>query len=241
MNRLTGKVCIVTGGAQGLGRAIVDAYANEGAAVVVSLDLKEVDYGKPNVRSKVLDTTDRAGVEALVAEIAAEFGRIDVIVNNAGILRDGLCHKLSEEDWNASMDVNLKAPHYLVAAAAPHLMSQGTGSIITLSSIIGLYGNVGQVCYSATKAAVIAMSKSWTKELSRRGGKIRANVIAPGFISTPMLDSMPQDILAELCKKVLFKEPGKPEDIANAAVFFASDESRYITGQVLEISGGVSL
>ena len=238
MNRLAGKVCIVTGGAQGLGRAIVEAYADQGAEAVFAVDLKEVDYAKPNVRAKLLNMTDRPGVEALVAEVVAEFGRIDVIVNNAGVLRDALCHKMTEEEWNTSLDVNLKGPHYLVAAAALQLMGQETASIITLGSIIGLYGNVGQVNYAATKAGVIGMSKSWTRELSRRGAKIRANVIAPGFISTPMLDSIPEQMLAAMCEKILFKEPGTPEDISYGALYLASEEAGYTTGAVLTIDGG---
>lgn len=241
MLRLDGKVCIVTGGAQGIGRAIAELYAAEGAKMVIVGDLQDTTFEEPNIRLEKLNTTNRGEIDSLVKKIWDEFGQIDVIVNNAGITRDALCNKMTEEQWDLVIDVNLKGPHNLVAAAAPYLMEQGHCSIITMSSIIGLYGNVGQANYSATKAGVIAMSKTWTKELSRRGGKIRANVIAPGFISTPILNSMPEKIIDSMKEKVLFKELGSVTDIAYAALYLASDESKYVTSQVLEVSGGISL
>lgn len=241
MGRLAGKVCIVTGAAQGIGRAITDLFAHEGAEVVFALDLQEAKYEQANIRAVKLNTTDRAGVVALVTAIHDEFKHIDVVVNNAGITRDALTHKMTEDQWNLVLDVNLKAPHYMVAAVGPLMMAQGTGSIVNISSIVGLYGNVGQANYAATKAGIVAMSKCWTKEFSRKGGRIRSNCIAPGFIATPILASMPEEILAGMRQKVLFKELGQPEDIANTALFLASDESKYMTGQVLEVSGGISL
>jgi len=241
MSRLNGKVCIVTGGAQGIGRAIAQLYASQGAKMVIVGDLQDTTFEQPNIRPEKLNTTNRTETEAFVKKIWEEFGQIDVIVNNAGITRDALCNKMTEEQWNLVIDVNLKGPHNMVAAAGPYLMEQGYGSIITMGSIIGLYGNIGQANYSATKAGVIAMSKTWTKELSRRGGKIRANVIAPGFISTPILDSMPEKIIDSMKEKVLFKELGNVSDVAYGALYLASDESSYVTGQVLEISGGISL
>ena len=241
MKRLEGKVCIVTGAAQGIGRAIVDTFVREGAKAVIAIDIQDVAYDAAQIEAVKQDTTDKAGIAAVVDAVWQEHGRIDVIVNNAGITRDALCHKMTEEQWNLVIDINLKAPHYMVACASPYLMEQGFGSIITISSIIGLYGNVGQVNYAATKAGVIAMSKSWTKELSRRGGTVRSNVIAPGFIFTPILQSMPGEILDGMKQKILFKELGEAQDIANAALFFASDDASYVTGQVLEVSGGISL
>ncbi len=241
MNRLNGKVCLVTGGSQGIGRAIVDLFAAEGAEVVYSLDLQKSEFSQPNVVSRILNTTDSLATRALVDEVKQKHGRIDVIVNNAGITRDALVSKMTEEQWNAVIDVNLKGPFYMVQAAANYLMEQATASIITLSSVVGLYGNVGQANYAATKAGVIAMSKSWTKELSRRGANIRANAIAPGFINTPILQTMPTNIIDGMKAKVLFKRLGEAKDVANLALFLASDESSYITGQVLEVSGGLSI
>lgn len=237
--RLKNKVCLVTGGAQGIGKAIVTRFSEEGAEIVYALDLQALDYQLDNVESVLINTTDRDGIKTLIQEIIDKHGRIDVVVNNAGITRDALAHKMTEDQWNLVIDVNMKAPHYMVSEVGPHMMAQGFGSIISISSIIGLYGNVGQVNYAATKAGIIAMTKSWTKELSRKGAKIRANAIAPGFISTPILASMPEKIIEDMKSKVLFGELGEPEDIANACLFFASDESKYVTGQVMEVSGGI--
>jgi 3-oxoacyl-[acyl-carrier protein] reductase len=241
MNRLNGKVCIVTGGSQGIGRAIVELFATEGAEVVYSLDLQKAEFAQANVVSKILNTTNSLATRTVVDDIKEKHGHIDVIVNNAGITRDALVAKMTEEQWNAVIDVNLKGPFYMVQAAANYLMEQETASIITLSSVVGLYGNVGQANYAATKAGVIAMSKSWTKELSRRGANIRANAIAPGFINTAILQTMPPQIIEGMKQKVLFKKLGDVADVANLALFLASDESKYITGQVLEVSGGLSL
>lgn len=241
MNRLENKVCIVTGGAQGIGKAIVETYAREGAKVVVSVDMGETVSEYPNVESVKLNVTDREGVNKLVADVIAKYGSVDVIVNNAGITRDSLCHKMTEEQWDLVMDVNLKAPHYLVSAAAEQLMAQGTGSIINISSISGVYGNVGQANYAATKAGINGLTLTWTKELSRKGAKIRANSIAPGFIATPILESMPDKVLDSMREKILFRELGTPQNIADVALFLASDESEYITAQVIEVSGGIKI
>ncbi|SMC79500.1 SDR family oxidoreductase [Papillibacter cinnamivorans] len=241
MNRLEGKICIVTGAAQGIGRAIAELFAKEGAEMVFAADMQEAAYPEKNIRAVRLNTTDREGVNKLVADIVGEYSHIDVVVNNAGITRDALTPKMTEEQWNLVLDVNLKGPHYMAAAVGPVMMAQGGGSIVSISSIIGLYGNVGQVNYAATKSGIIAMSKCWTKEFSRKGAQVRANAVAPGFILTPILKSMPDEILDGMKNKTLFKKLGSPEDIANAVLFLAGDESRYMTGQVLEVSGGISL
>ncbi len=239
MNRLENKVCIVTGGAQGIGKAIVDTYAKEGAKVVYSVDMGETETEFSNVKSVSLNVTDKDGITNLVNDIIAEHGRIDVIVNNAGITRDSLVTKMTDDQWDLVIDVNLKAPHLLVQAASNQLMAQDTASIINISSISGVYGNVGQANYAATKAGVNGLMMSWTKELSRKGAKIRANSIAPGFIGTPMVAAMPEKVIEGMKSKVLFGELGTPQDVANVALFLGSDESAYMTGQVLEISGGI--
>ncbi len=241
MNRLENKVCIVTGGAQGIGKAIVETYAKAGAKVVYSVDMSETVTEFDNVKSISLNVTNKDGVTELVNKIIEEHGKIDVIVNNAGITRDSLVTKMTDEQWDLVIDINLKAPHILVQAAAAQLMTQETASIINISSISGVYGNVGQANYAATKAGVNGLMMTWTKELSRKGAKIRANSIAPGFISTPMVEAMPPEVLDGMRSKVLFKELGKPQDIANAALFLGSDESIYMTGQVLEVSGGIKI
>ncbi len=239
MGRLDNKVCIVTGGAQGIGNAIVETFAKENAKVVISVDMGETATSSANVKSVALNVTDKAGIEKLVEDTIAQYGSIDVIVNNAGITRDALVTKMTDEQWSQVIDVNLKAPHLLVQAASKQLMSQATASIINISSISGVYGNVGQANYAATKSGVNGLMMSWTKELSRKGAKIRANSIAPGFIATPMVEAMPPEIVEGMKSKVLFKELGKPEEIANVALFLASDDASYMTGQVLEVSGGI--
>ncbi len=239
MNRLENKVCIVTGGAQGIGKAIVDTYAQQGAKVVYSVDMGDTETTFSNVKSVSLNVTDKDGITKLVNDIIAEHGRIDVIVNNAGITRDSLVTKMTDDQWDLVIDVNLKAPHLLVQAASNQLMAQDTASIINISSISGVYGNVGQANYAATKAGVNGLMMSWTKELSRKGAKIRANSIAPGFIGTPMVAAMPEKVIEGMKSKVLFGELGTPQDVANVALFLGSDESAYMTGQVLEISGGI--
>ncbi len=239
MNRLENKVCIVTGGAQGIGKAIVETYAREGAKVVISVDMGETETTYANVKSVPLNVTDKDGITKLVQDTIAEYGSIDVIVNNAGITRDALVTKMTDDQWDLVIDVNLKAPHLLVQAAADQLMSQATASIINVSSISGIYGNVGQANYAATKAGVNGLMMSWTKELSRKGAKIRANSIAPGFIATPMVEAMPEKVIDGMKSKVLFGELGKPQNIADCALFLASDESSYMTGQILEVSGGI--
>lgn len=239
MKRLSGKVCIVTGGSQGIGRAIVETFAKEDARVVYSIDLNSADFAHDHIKAVTLNTTDREGMKALIDEIIETYGTVDVVVNNAGITRDALAHKMTDDQWQLVMDVNLKAPHLLVSLVGPYMMAKGKGSIISISSISGLYGNVGQANYAATKAGLIGMTKTWTKELSRKGANIRANAIAPGFIKTPILTSMPDQVLAEMKSKILFGDLGLPEDIAQAALYFASDESKYVTSQVLEVSGGI--
>lgn len=239
MKRLDGKICIVTGGSQGIGRAIVNTFANEYAAMVYSVDLTETTFEQENVKAITLNTTNKEGMQALVESIIEKHNRIDVVVNNAGITRDALTHKMTDEQWDLVIDVNLKAPHILVALVGPQMMKQKTGSIISISSISGVYGNVGQANYAATKSGLIGMTKSWTKEFSRKGGRIRANAIAPGFINTPILASMPDHVLDGMRSKILFSELGEPIDIANAALYLASDESKYVTSQVLEVSGGI--
>ncbi len=241
MNRLENKVCIVTGGAQGIGKAIVETYAREGAKAVISIDMGETTSEFPCVESVQANVTDKEAIQKIVDDVIARHGSVDVIVNNAGITRDALCQKMTDDQWDLVLDVNLKAPHYLVAACANQLMAQGTGSIINISSISGVYGNVGQANYAATKSGVIGLAKTWTKELSRKGGNIRANCIAPGFIATAILEAMPDEVLDGMRKKILFGELGEPQDIANAALYLASDESKYMTAQTLEVSGGIKI
>lgn len=240
MNRLEGKVCLVTGGAAGIGRAIVERFASEGAKMVVACDVNPCEYTEPNVVGKILNVTDREGIKALVKEIVEEYGPIDVLVNNAGITKDAPFVRMSEEQWDAVININLKGVFNVTQAVAPVMTKAKKGSIITLSSVVGLYGNIGQTNYSATKAGVIAMSQTWKKELCRKGAQIRVNCVAPGFIQSPMTDKLSEKAVEGILSGVPLQRMGTKEDIANAVLFLASDESSYITGAVLPISGGLS-
>ena len=245
--RLEGKVVIITGGASGLGKAAVEKFAREGAIVYAcDMDVEGLDNLKKEfselpgkVIPKRLNVTDRPAITELVGEIKSEFGRIDGLINNAGVTRDALIQRMSEEDWDLVINVNLKGVFNMTQAVAPVMIDQGYGSIVNTSSIVGVYGNIGQSNYSASKGGVIAMTKTWAKELTRKGAKIRVNAVAPGFIKTPMTEKMPEKILVALEEKIPLKRIGLPEEIANVYFFLISDESSYLTGQVIGVDGGL--
>lgn len=241
MKRVEGKIALVTGGARGIGRTIVEKLANEGAKMVISCDMGEATFEQKNIRHEILNVTDRDAIKELVKKIKDEFGTIDILVNNAGITKDGPFVRMSEENWDAVINVNLKGVFNITQAVAPLMTKNKKGSIITISSVVGLYGNIGQTNYSATKGGVIAMTKTWAKELARKGAQIRANCIAPGFISSPMTDVLPEEVIKSMLERTSLGKFGTAEDIANTVLFLASDESSYITGQTIEVSGGLAL
>lgn len=241
---LTGKVCLVTGGAQGIGRCIVETFARQNATRVIACDMNmgmmaDLEQQFPNVTALELNVCDREGVAEAIRQISEQYGKIDVLVNNAGITRDNLIDKMTESDWDLVMDVNLKGVFNMTQAIAPIMMQTGSGSIITMSSIVGTDGNIGQTNYAATKAGVIAMSQSWAKEFSRKGAQVRANCIAPGFIETPMTVDLPEKVINYMISKTPLQRMGKAQDIANCALFLASAQSNFITGQVLKVDGGL--
>lgn len=240
MNRLEGKVALVTGGSMGIGRAIVDRFAAEGAKMVISCDINPCEFEQENVRGEILNVTDREGIKVLVKKIVEEFGTIDILVNNAGITQDAPFVRMSEAQWDAVININLKGVFNVTQAVAPVMTKYKKGSIITLSSVVGLYGNIGQTNYAATKAGVIAMSNTWKKELARKGAQIRVNCIAPGFIQSPMTDKLSEKAVEGILSGVPLQRMGTKEDVANTALFLASDESSYITGAVIPVSGGLS-
>ncbi|GAB3522387.1 beta-ketoacyl-ACP reductase [Photobacterium alginatilyticum] len=241
---LKDKICVVTGGAQGIGRCIVETFASNDAKMVFACDMNaavmaELESQYTNVRAVELNVCDRSSIANFVEKVKAEFGHIDVLVNNAGITRDNLIDKMTEDDWDLVSDVNLKGVFNMTQAVAPVMMEVGAGSIISMSSVVGTDGNVGQSNYAATKGGVIAMTKGWSKEFARKGAKVRANCIAPGFIETPMTVDLPEKILDYMKKKTPLQRMGTPEDIAEGALFLASDRSSFITGQTLKIDGGL--
>ncbi len=243
---LDGMVCVVTGGARGIGRAIVETCAAAGARSVYAVDMEftgfdEVTAKFPAVKSVVLDVTDSAAVGAEVEKIWTGEKQIDVLVNNAGITRDNLVQKMSDQDWNAVIAVNLTGVFNMARAVGPRMMEQGSGSIINMASIVGLTGNVGQTNYAAAKGGVVSMTKTWAKEFARKGANVRVNAIAPGFIRTPMTETVPEKVLDSMIAKTLLRRLGEPEDIANAALWLASGASSFITAQVIGVDGGLVL
>lgn len=240
MGKLNGKVAVVTGGAKGLGEAISLALANEGAKVIAA-DMGELVYSHENVEGYKLNVTDVAGVQAFFDDIVARYGKIDILVNNAGITKDAMTRKMTDEQWDLVMDVNLKGVFNLTRLIGPHMQVNGYGSIINISSVVGVFGNIGQANYAATKAGVIGLTMSWAKEFAMKGANVRVNAIAPGYIMTDILKTVPEELLQKFAALTMLNRLGQPEEIAKVALFLASEDSSYITGQTLNVNGGMRL
>ena len=238
--RLEGKVAIVTGAAKGLGGEMAQLFAKEGAKVIAA-DMSPLSYEAANVEYYPLNVTDPAACEALFNHARETYGRIDILVNNAGITKDALTRKMTEEQWDVVLDVNLKGVFNLTRHVGPYMQAQGSGSIINISSVVGVFGNIGQANYAATKAGLIGLTKTWAKEFSMKGGNVRVNAIAPGYTMTDILKTVPQEMLDKFAAMTMLGRLGQPHEIASAALFLASDESGYITGQVLQVDGGMRL
>jgi 3-oxoacyl-[acyl-carrier protein] reductase len=248
MGLLEGKVALITGGARGIGNAIALRFASEGCNVAFS-DLV-IDESGASAESLLLSKGIHAkgyasnaakfsDAHSLVESVLKDFNHIDILVNNAGIARDGLLLRMSESQWDSVLEVNLKSAFNLTHAVAPVMVRQRSGSIINMSSVVGLSGNAGQCNYSASKAGMIGLAKSIAKELGSRG--IRANAIAPGFIITDMTAALSEEVRAEWSKQIPLRRGGTPEDVANVALFLASDLSSYVTGQVIPVCGGMNM
>lgn len=234
------KICIVTGAAQGIGRRIVESFAAAGAAKVYACDINHSNSEDiDNVIHVVLNVCDRMAIKEFISKVQIEAGRVDVLVNNAGITRDGLINKMTEQDWDLVIDINLKGVFNMTQAVVPLMMENNMGSIITMSSVVGTDGNIGQSNYAATKGGVIAMTKGWAKEFARKGAKIRANCVAPGFVVTPMTKDLPEKVINHMIEKTPLGRMATAEDIANGVLFLASESSSFITGQTLKIDGGL--
>lgn len=240
MKRLEGKVAIVTGGAQGIGQCICETFAREGAKVI-AVDMSDLTYSCENVEGYKLNVTKRPEIEQFIANTVSKYGKIDILVNNAGITRDALIHKMTEEMWDLVIDVNLKGVFNLTQAVAPIMIEQKKGSIVNIASVVGEYGNIGQSNYAATKAGVIALAKTWAKEFSRKGEAVRVNSVAPGYVNTEMMKTVPDKVLDPIREKTMLGRLGEPQEIANAVLFLASDESSFITGHNLSVNGGLRL
>jgi len=242
---LLGKVALVTGAAQGIGRAIALLLAQKGADIVVSdinlekaeetaREIEAIGRRAMAIRADVANTND---VERMVEAILERFGQIDILVNNAGITRDKLILRMTEEDWDAVLNVNLKGTFNCTKAVVRHMSKQRRGKIVNIASVVGEMGNVGQANYSASKAGVIGFTKTIAREFAQRG--INVNAIAPGYIETPMTEVLPEKVKEELRRMIPMERLGRSEDVAEAVLFLVSEASRYITGQVLNVNGGI--
>ncbi len=238
--RLKDKVAIVTGGAKGIGESIARRFSEEGAKVIAA-DMTELAYSDQNVEGYILNVTDSVACEEFFKKVVEKYGKIDILINNAGITKDSLTRKMTDEQWNLVLDVNLKGVFNLTRHIGPHMQGSGGGSIVNISSVVGVFGNIGQANYAATKAGVIGLTKTWAKEFAMKNGNVRVNAIAPGYTMTDILKTVPQDLLDGFAKLTMLGRLGEPIEIANAALFLSSSESSYITGQVLQVDGGMRL
>jgi 3-oxoacyl-[acyl-carrier protein] reductase len=248
MGLLDGKTALITGAARGIGKAIALKFASEGANIAFT-DLVIDENGKATeqeiaakgVKAKgyASNAADFAQTADVVAEVQKDFGSIDILVNNAGITKDGLMMRMSESQWDAVIAVNLKSAFNFIHACTPVMLKQKRGSIINMASVVGVHGNAGQCNYAASKAGLIALAKSIAQEIGSRG--IRANAIAPGFIETAMTAALPEDIRKDWIQKIPLRRGGTTEDIANVATFLASDLSSYVSGQVIQVDGGMNM
>ncbi len=248
MKLLEGKTALITGAARGIGKALAVKFASEGANIAFT-DLKidelaeetakEIASYGVKVKAYASDASNFAQTQEVVAEVLKDFERIDILVNNAGITKDGLMMRMSEAQWDAVINVNLKSAFNFINAVLPIMLKQRSGSIINMASVVGVHGNAGQSNYAASKAGLIALAKSIAQEVGSRN--IRANAIAPGFIETAMTAQLPDSVREEWKKKIPLRRGGKVEDIANVATFLASDLSSYVTGQVIQVDGGMNM
>lgn len=238
--RLENKVAIVTGAAKGLGAAMATLFAQEGAKVIAA-DMMPLTYEAENVEFYQLNVTDAEACKALTEYAREKYGKIDVLVNNAGITRDSMTRKMTDDMWDLVIDINLKGVFNLTRYVGPMMEELGGGSIINISSVVGEFGNIGQANYAASKAGVIGLSKTWAKEFARKGVPVRCNAIAPGYIMTDMMKTVPEDLLKKFASLTMLGRLGQPEEIAKAALFLASDDASYVTGHVLSVNGGMRL
>lgn len=245
--RLLNKTCIITGSGQGIGEATAIKFAQEGATVIVcdvhqqAIDKVVADCQKLGATAQgfLVDVTQRTQVDSMVQAVLERYGRIDVLINNAGITQDARLQKMTLEQFDKVIDVNLRGVFHCAQAVADTMTKQGCGVIVNASSVVGIYGNFGQTNYAATKFGVIGFTKTWARELGPKG--VRVNAVAPGFIATPIIETIPQKAMDEMVHRIPMQRLGKPQEIANVYAFLASDEASYINGAVLEVSGGLTV
>lgn len=245
--RLKNKVALITGAANGIGLATAKKFVQEGAIVVIAdlvqteIDqaLQDFQKNKTQVCGYMMDITQRTQVDTVVQNLKNQYGHIDILINNAGITLDARLVKMTDDQFDKVISVNLKGTYNCAQAVADTMIAQGSGVILNASSVVGLYGNYGQTNYAASKAGIIGFTKTWARELGGKG--IRCNAVCPGFIATHLLDAMPEKVLHMMQEKIPMHRLGKPEEIANVYAFLASDEASYVNGAVIEVSGGIGI
>ena len=242
-DRLKDKVAIITGAAKGIGFATAQCFSQEGAKVIITdvnpTSVNEAVAQTPNAEGYAMNVTDRATIQSVVDQVIQKHGRIDILINNAGITQDARLVKMTEAQFDAVIDVDLKGVFNCTQLIIPHMLNASSGSIVNASSVVGLYGNFGQTNYAACKAGLIALTKTWARELGPKG--IRVNAVCPGFIATDMVKAIPDDVLKTLEERTWMKRLGEVEEVAKVYAFLASEESSYVNGSVIEVSGGISL
>jgi len=247
MNRLKNKIAVITGGGSGIGKSTALRFSREGATVAIwdwnkensEVLCKEIVNNGGRAHFYHVNTADYSSVEKAAKECLEKLGRVDILINNAGIVRDASLHKMTIQQWQDVIDVNLTGVFNCTKSLSPTMVEHGFGRIINTSSVVGLYGNFGQTNYVAAKAGVIGMTKVWARELGRKG--ITVNAVAPGFIATEMIGEVPENVLQKMRDRTPLGQLGKPEDIANAYLFLASDEAAYVNGTVLSVDGGMTI
>lgn len=245
--RLQDKIAIITGAANGIGLATARKFADEGAiAIICDLNAEQVQQAVQDIRASggkaeghVVNVTDRASIDVMVAQVKFRYGRIDVLINNAGITQDARLVKMTEAQFDAVINVNLKGIFHCTQAVAQTMLDQGRGSIVNTSSVSGVYGNFGQGNYAASKAGVIGLTKTWARELGPKN--VRVNTVVPGSVATHILDTVPETVMRQIQQACWMRRVGRPEEVAQVFAFLASDEASYVNGATLEVSGGVSL
>ena len=239
MNSLKGKVAVVTGGTTGIGYA-VSLKLREAGADVYACARHEKNFTN-GIRYHELDVRKKESCRRLYEDIMAAHGHIDILAANAGIIADSMTEKMEEEEFDRVIETNLKGVFRMVRLIGPQMERQGGGAIVTVGSVVGEYGNIGQANYAASKAGIIGMSKSWAKEFARKGSPVRVNVVAPGYIMTDMLKGLPEHLLMKFVEKTMLKRLGRPEEVAEEIAFLVSDAASYVTGTVIDVNGGMRL